>query len=359
MSSQRRRTAQAARATLGWSIASLALVHCILSALVGWGPPEFHDPLYGEKLDQLRRRMADAPKDARLVLVLGSSRALTGLNAKRLEQRLAERQPCSAVVYNFAVPGGGPATELLLLRRLLDAGIRPDTLILEMSPTFLAELAVPENLKWLESHGVGMGERSWLAAYGPLADPSLVTTTTGVLVPWYRHRFALVRHLARGFMPSIPWGVLSPWFDDAGWEPIGVECRSDALYAQFVAGERESLAPYFMSSKLSPASCRLIDDLLTLLSDQRIDTVLTVFPEASVLRSWCPDEFRRKSIAFLRAAARKHGFALAEGHDWLTDDDFFDPIHVTAPGANRFTDRLGNLLVDIEIASPPNTIRRR
>lgn len=350
MSSKRRSRADQARATLVWSMLCLAVVHCILSALVGWGPPEFHDPLYGEKLDQLRKRMAMAP-DSRLILVLGSSRALTGLNARLLEQRLAELQRCPAVVYNFAVPGGGPVTELLLLRRLLDAGVRPDALFLEMSPTFFAEPAVPENLKWLESHGIGLGERRWLAAYGPLAEPRSVTTTSGALLPWYRHRFALVRTVARGFMPTIPWGVLSPWFDDAGWEPIAAERRDDTMYGQFVAGERDALAPYFQQESLAPPSCRIIDDLVTLLKKQRIHTVLTVFPEASDLRGWCPDGFRRQAMATLQATAQTHSCIVVDGHDWLADSDFFDPIHVISPGASRFTERLAISIGGFELAS--------
>lgn len=353
MSSKCRARVLCARATLVWSLVCIVLLHCGLSVLVGWGPPEFHDPLYGEKLDQLRSRIAEAPKDASLILVLGSSRALTGLNARLLEQRLAERQ--AAVVYNFAVPGGGPVTELLLLRRLLDAGIRPDTLILEMSPTFFAGPAVPENLKWLESHGIGLAERRWLAAYGPLADPHSVTTTSGMLLPWYRHRFALIRATARGFMPTIPWGVLSPWFDDAGWEPIAAESRNEAMYAQFVAGEREALAPYFKQAGLAPASCRIIDDLLTELSTQHIRTVLTVFPEASDLRGWCPDEFRRRVTEALQTAAEKHDFDLVDGHGWLADDDFFDPIHVISRGASRFTDRLAGSMFNLELASRRRT----
>ncbi|HVA49622.1 MAG TPA: DUF1574 family protein [Pirellulales bacterium] len=331
---------------------SLGLIHLALSALVGWGPAEFHDPLYGEKLDQLRSHLARAPKGTPLVLVLGSSRALTGLNARRLEQRLAETRRRPVVVYNFAVPGGGPVTELLLLRRLLDAGIRPDTLILETSPTFFAEVAVPDNLTWLESHGIGLGERNWLESYGPLADPRSVTTTSGVLVPWYRHRFALVRWVARGFMPSIPWGVLSSWFDEHGWEPIGGDRRSDQMYAQFVAAERGALGPYFQNSRLAPASRRVFQDLLTLLDSQQIRTVLALFPEGSDLRRWCPAEFRARVMAALGSVGREREVTIVDGHDWLSDDDFFDPIHLIASGADRFTDRLAGLTAFSDIRAP-------
>jgi len=59
-----------ARAALGWSFLTLGLIHVGLTALVGWGPAEFHDPLYGEKLQQLRGRLAQASAGSRLVVVL-------------------------------------------------------------------------------------------------------------------------------------------------------------------------------------------------------------------------------------------------------------------------------------------------
>jgi hypothetical protein len=135
-----------ARASLGWSLLTLGLIHLGLTALVGWGPAEFHDPLYGEKLEQLRGRLARAPAGSRLVLVLGSSRALTGLNAQLLERRWTETARQGVVIYNFAVPGGGPVTELLLLHRLLADGVCPDLLILEVWPAFFAETAVASNI---------------------------------------------------------------------------------------------------------------------------------------------------------------------------------------------------------------------
>ncbi|HEV3339378.1 MAG TPA: DUF1574 family protein [Pirellulales bacterium] len=344
---RRRNIARKARASLGWSLALLGLIHAGLSALVGWGPAEFHDPLYGEKLAQLRGRVSRAEAGTQLVVVLGSSRALTGLNAQLLERRLSEiRRP--AVIYNFAVPGGGPVTELLLLHRLLEDGVQPDLLILEMWPAFFAETAVSGNLQWLESHGIGLEERNWLATYGPLADPRSVTTMGGMVVPWYRHRFALLRRFARKLMPSIPWGVRSAWFDEAGWEPIGGERPSQEVYAQLVTADRQAVLPYFQTDRLAPASCRVVKDILTLARQHQIHVVLTLFPEASDLRQWCPDEYRGRMMTALEAASRERDFDLIDGHDWLPDEDFFDPVHVMAAGADNFTDRFAQLMGELD-----------
>jgi hypothetical protein len=350
--------ARAARRSLVWSLVTLGLIHFGLTALVGWGPAEFHDPLYGEKLGQLRRNVARAPAGTPLVLVFGSSRAMTGLNARLLQQRLTESERRPVVVYNFAVPGGGPVTELLLLRRLLDDGVRPDTLVLEMWPSFFAEQAVRHNLIWLESHGIGLKERNWLAAYGPLADPRSVTTTGGLLVPWYRHRFALLRRFARGLMPNIPWGVLSPKFDEAGWEPIGGPHPGNEVYSYYVEAEKPAVSAYLQGGPLAPVSCRIVQEILASARSQRIRVVLTLFPDASDLREWCPDEYRRSVMTFLETACREHDQTLVDGHDWLPDEDFFDPVHLISSGADHFTDRLAGVMTGLDAESPENVASR-
>ena len=356
--SSRSSPARAARNSLGWSLLVLGLIHVGLTVLVGWGPAEFHDPLYGEKLQRLRGRLGRAPADTPLVLVLGSSRALTALNAQLLERRLAETGHRPAVIYNFAVPGGGPVTELLLLDRLLGDGIRPDLLILEMWPAFFAETAISGNLEWLESHGIGLGERDWLATYGPLANPRSVTSVGGMVVPWYRHRFALLRRFARKLMPRIPWGVLSAEFDEAGWEPIAGERPQPEVYARLVEADKRAIEPFFQTDRLSPASYRVVSDLLTLTERHGIRVVLTLFPEASDLRGWCPDTYRGRVMAALEVACREHHLDLIDGHDWLSDEQFFDPVHVMASGANDFTDRFAGRLNELDGHSAANVASR-
>lgn len=348
MSSKHPPIARSARRSLAVFLLAFGTIHVGLTAVCGWGPAEFHDPLYGEKLSQLRRRMAAAPAGTPLFVVLGSSRAMTGLNARLLERHLNETKSRLAVVYNFAVPGGGPVTELLLLRRLLDDGIRPDTILLEMWPCFFAEQAVPHNLIWLESHGLGLKERGWIGEYGPLADPRSVTTTGGLYVPWYRHRFALLRRFARGLMPNIHWGVMSPLFDDAGWEPIGGQHPSDETYSHYVEIEKPSVSAYLEPRPLSSATCRVVNDFFALTKEHRIRVVLTLFPDASDLRGWCSDEHRRNVMNFLEQAGHDFDLTLIDGHEWLHDEDFFDPVHVLATGADHFTDRFANILTRLD-----------
>ena len=64
------------------------------------------------------------------MVVLGSSRVAYGVDAGSLSR---QGYP-TALVYNFGILGSGPLLNLVNLRRLLDAGIRPNLLYVEILP---------------------------------------------------------------------------------------------------------------------------------------------------------------------------------------------------------------------------------
>jgi hypothetical protein len=179
-----------------------------------------------------------------------------------------------------------------------------------------------------------------------------------MVVPWYLHRFALLRRFARRLMPRIPWGVLSAEFDEAGWEPIAGERPQPQVYARLVEADKRAIEPFFQTDRLAPASYRVVDDLLALTERHGIHVVLTLFPEASDLRGWCPDEYRGRMMAALETACREHNLDLIDGHDWLPDEQFFDPVHVMASGANDFTDQFASRLSELESGSAANVASR-
>src|SRR5689334_21204732 len=120
---------------------------------------EVRDPEYALKERQLRARRAEAPGRP-LVVMLGSSRTLLGLQAGRLGE------DGSAVVYNFGAVGCGPALEGVYLRRLLAAGVRPDLLLVEVLPAALNR-AGDHSLEegWLSAARLGPAEVARLRSY--------------------------------------------------------------------------------------------------------------------------------------------------------------------------------------------------
>src|SRR5215469_94733 len=88
--------------------------------------PQIRDPEHGFKLARLREQLVAKP-DRPLVLLLGSSRSGVGLDPQQFGADRAGNPP--PLVFNFALSGAGPIRHLMLLRTLLDEGVRPQRLL--------------------------------------------------------------------------------------------------------------------------------------------------------------------------------------------------------------------------------------
>src|SRR5437868_4991315 len=112
----------------------------ILAALAGMAVavetavPQWRDPEYGHRLRQVRHWRQTRP-DRPLVVAIGTSRSQMGLSPA--DMGFADA-PGSPVVYSFGQAGAGPLQLLLTFRRLLDDGVRPDFLLIELFPASLA-----------------------------------------------------------------------------------------------------------------------------------------------------------------------------------------------------------------------------
>ncbi|HXT58105.1 MAG TPA: DUF1574 family protein, partial [Pirellulales bacterium] len=106
-----------------------------LAVAIDQWAPELRDPEFGQKLARLRSLCAEFP-DRPLVLVLGSSRSDYGVCPGAIERAWTSQRE-NIVVFNFAVMGGGPVTELVLFHELLAEGVRPSCVLIEVNPLFL------------------------------------------------------------------------------------------------------------------------------------------------------------------------------------------------------------------------------
>jgi len=131
----RGRDSESARSALLWALASFLLLQVALFVAMSTKRGQIlRDPDWANRLSRLEQRVAERPQ-APLVLVLGSSRAGLGL---RPDHMMAAWRPDSPIVFNFSRRGFGPMVSLLYLRRLLDEGIQPDWVVLEIWPVFLS-----------------------------------------------------------------------------------------------------------------------------------------------------------------------------------------------------------------------------
>ncbi len=171
------------RAAVLWTLLLFALSQLALGLWICRRHPEFRDPEFSSVLTGLRSRLAEAPGRP-LVLVLGSSRPANSLRPAILTRALADTEP-SPVVFNAALLWGGPLHELLVFRRLLADGVRPDWLLIEVFPPMLTQQGA-------------FSEETFITARG-------LEWTDGPLVyRYFRERAAGLEHvLQEGIAPAL------------------------------------------------------------------------------------------------------------------------------------------------------------
>src|SRR5262245_42128245 len=103
----RRQLPRRRRAELAWCLAGFVAVQLALAAGVERLWPAVRDPEFGTRERLLRDRLAEAAGRP-LVLALGSSRTLMGLDARRLSEAPADGGGRAPLVFTFGVGGSGP-----------------------------------------------------------------------------------------------------------------------------------------------------------------------------------------------------------------------------------------------------------
>src|SRR5262249_21537319 len=134
----RRQPIRKARATFLWGLGLFAVLQLGLAVTIERWLPQFRDPYYAYRAARLQRRIAAAPARPVTVMALGSAHIQDGIEAPWIEQALMRSSERPVVVFNFGIPGGGPITNVLTLRRLLAANVRPDLVLVEAAPMFLS-----------------------------------------------------------------------------------------------------------------------------------------------------------------------------------------------------------------------------
>src|SRR5262245_43927180 len=227
----RRDLLRRARGTLLLGLAVFALTQVGLRVFIDECKPELRDPIFEIKyrqLAQLRSQHADPPAT---VVFLGSSMSANGMKAGDAEAPLASSLGRPVVSYNLATNGGGPITHLVYVERLLRRGLRPEMVVLEVSPLLFCKgqasmdiLRFPPEV--LEHDDVGIMER-----YG--SQPDLRDEWWKArAVPAYGHRLMILNQSARLLVPFSEQIELWPDVDAHGWrgrKPLSPDMHAVAM----------------------------------------------------------------------------------------------------------------------------------
>jgi hypothetical protein len=308
------------------------------------------DPGYADKEVRLRRQFAAYP-GAPSVVMLGTSRTGYGFYSARIREHLAAELGGRAMAFNFGIPASGPVTHLIYLRRLLDAGHRPDLLLVEILPPSLADLphhnangvrlmGGPLESRFVHGDRLRKGEMEAAIGYDFPAEMTRESWVRSVVTPWHALRFPIMGRLNPS---SLPWHLRYDWSrteDPAGWTtPFVTEVTPEAAEAGLkrAAGEYETI---LADTHPTGGAARALADLLALCREKNIAVRMVLMPESEGFRALYMPATTERLYAFLAKLEAEHGAPLIDARGWLPASAFTDGHHMLRPGAEAFSDRL-------------------
>ena len=294
--------------------------------------PQVRDPLYGDKLAKLRRRLRELPGD-KLVVMLGSSRTGLAFHAANVEQQLT-----GVVAFNFGVPSAGPVTQLVYFERLLRDGVTPDLLLVEVLPSLLAVTpdGVPRESALLFGDRLTFSECDSVCRYGFPSDAVHARWARTVALPAYWLRF---QTLTRVLPSSLPWHTRCDWSrgaDADGFSRASLQAIDAATRATLTDNARREYAPTLADYTPGGPAVAALDDLLALCRAQGVRVRLVLMPESHGFRGYLPADGSARLVKCLRERA----VPLIDARNWLDDAAFYDGHHTFVAGADVFTERL-------------------
>jgi hypothetical protein len=341
---ERRRWQAKARRTVLLAAGFFLATHVAFLFYREYGNPTLCDPEYGRKLAALRRRQAERP-GAPLVVLLGSSRVALGMCPGCLADADAVENRSSNVI-NSGICGAGPIFELMCLRRLLDDGVRPDRLIVEVWPMLLSESYYQEvNVLMLELslHRYRWRDLRLVRRYHP--NPNELSRQ------WYnRQRLPLFSYRATALTTTMPDLVLPEMRNDAtwrlldGWGFLVLEGRTthpppeqfNEQVRGTMGGMKHFLEPFAPAGALEWA----LRDLVALARKHSIPISFVLMPEPRAVGDWYHSEaIQNGALRYVHRLAGELGVELFDTIDWLPDEDFADANHLTPDGARNYTRR--------------------
>jgi hypothetical protein len=329
------------RGAVLWTVGAFVVAQLGLGALAHTALPQLRDPMYFDKERRLHARIAAAGEAPVAVVMIGSSRTMCGFCAGEMEALVTRTTGRPAVVFNLGVQAAGPITNLMNLKRLMEGGVHPDLVLLELLPPLLTALDPPRERLLLHRERLSYAECEEVVGYGFPAGETRSRWREINLVPWYGLRMPL-----RGRFAPL-WSHQSVRFDcgRAGdlcaWLPWACdEVPPEHHRAGVEVARNEYFAALQHVQPDGPAG-RALRDGLALCRDRGVRAAVVLMPEGSEFREWYPPAQWAAVGRWLDGLGREYGVPIVDARMWTPDNAFSDSHHLLRRGARDFTERLG------------------
>jgi hypothetical protein len=328
-----------------WGLFGFLALQAGVSTILDHVRPYWRDPVWDHKAACLRRQLRAAPECSCSVVMLGCSRVVFGFDAGLIEPALSEAARRQVRVFNCGIYGAGPFRSLLHYLRLRSQGIRPDLLLIEVMPAFLAGQHPYEDcsIHHLPTAQLARSDLSLVRRYGGTEREHVRGEwRETLLAPCYWQRFALLAPTVPVFLSYDVRRAHLPYGDSRGFAVLpGIEHgQTDAQQQVQFAQEHALYQGYLDQFVLGGPGVEALRELLARCRSDGVAAALVLMPEGPAFRSWYPPQTLEQIQTFLGGLQHDFGVPVVDARTWLMEEDFRDSHHMWKSGAARFTRRL-------------------
>jgi hypothetical protein len=326
---------KSARAAVWCGIAAFALLTAAMATAVDTVKPEWRDPEFALRLEQLRKWQALAPQRP-LVVAFGSSRTQMGLSPAAMG---FPDEPGSPLVYNFGYRAAHPLGSHLNFTRVRDAGVKPDAILIQLAAVEAASTAPADRgfpRSWLPRLTIADQRRLAPHTASPWAFPKAWASSR--LTPWNTYREAILSDLLPDWQRptqriEFTWEAM----DDRGFAPnpfamVPDEVRSSRsrdirtvharTFASFAPGERTGVVFRGWVDR-----CRA----------EGTPVAFFWAPEALSCRALYSPVSLEAIATYSRQLSEEFGSPVFPLPTHLEEADFADGFHLLKPGAEKYS----------------------
>jgi hypothetical protein len=328
------------RVALCTALLAFVLIQMALVAHMEFWRPQWRDLEFGRKLNFLEQRLTAQPERP-LLLMLGSSRTLLGFQADALEG-LPGGDGRPLVPFNFGLTGAGPLKQWVTLRTLLDRGIQPRRLLVEIMPPLLNQTG-PQRMseeQWLVISRLAATDILRLTKYHSRRKRLGWNWMATHLVPSYFQRYSILSEIDEAWLPQEPYLRTILKMNPSGWIPGACEVFNARDRQKYEEAERGQYIRAFVDYKIGVGAGQAVRDLLELCQREQIETVLVLMPEAQSFRAMYTPAAESELQGLVAELQQTFGVACIDARGWVRDGEFFDSHHLMTCGAATFTAKL-------------------
>jgi hypothetical protein len=304
---------------------------------------DFWDPQYAKKSELLQERIDENPGHP-LWLVMGSSRVDRGVRPALVTDRMSGKD--APLIFNFGLGGASMFRQFICLRRLMEAGIKPQRVGIEivgatMSQELFEMADVPVLLVRARE-----SELSDYIKYSTNPSEFLRNWERSRWDPAYQYGMKLPRQTLAWRLIPIPWvrHLELNAYDQWGWNPQPpAPTRQDTYRKDFIVAKNQ-FGDKFGNFKISPKTDLPLRGILEMCKNAGTEVFLLKMPEGEDFQALYPPQAEAAIDSYLGKIQGEYGVQLIDARSWIGHEGFTDGHHLNATGAadfmHRFTDEL-------------------